>query len=323
MVFNLYYYHSFNMVFCVILLSVSFLISFFSLRFIFFQFIYDRIRVIYKAIHKRKEAGRNFNAKFNNRADMIHQVEADVNEWDREHNQELEQLRQMATYRKEFIGNVSHELKTPIFNIQGYTSTLLEGGLEDENINRKYLSKIEKNINKMISIVNDLEAISKLESGRIKPDFKVFEPEKLIAEVIESFEDRANEKKIALSFKKHYEKMKSIEADRHLINQVLANLILNGINYAKEGGFVKVELFDMDKHLLIEVTDNGIGIPDKDLPRVFERFYRVDKSHSSNTGGSGLGLAIVKHIIDAHGQKVNIRSTEGIGTTVAFTMKKV
>jgi len=318
---DLYYFKTVTWVHASGSFIITLIISIVLLRQVFFRFIYDRIKLIYKSIHTRKEAGLNLKTKFNAKIDMIDQVDSDVNEWASEQSKEIAQLRQMAAYRKEFIGNVSHELKTPIFNIQGYTSTLLEGGLEDESINMKYLGKIEKNINKMISIVNDLEAISKLESGRLKLEIKSFDPEKLISEVVESLEDRASERNIALSVKKHFDKSKTIEADRHFVSQVFANLILNGINYAKEGGTVKIEIFDMDKHLLFEVTDNGIGIPANDLSRVFERFYRVDKSHSSNTGGSGLGLAIVKHIIEAHNQKINIRSTEGIGTTVAFTMK--
>ncbi|HQL70296.1 MAG TPA: ATP-binding protein [Bacteroidales bacterium] len=320
---NLYYYHNIQWLHATGVFVITLTISYFALRFIFFKFIYDRIKLIYKSIHTKKEAGKNFSTKFNMRVDMIEQVDNDVTEWADEQSKVIEQLRQMARYRKEFIGNISHELKTPIFNIQGYTSTLLEGGLEDESINKKYLSKIDKNINKMISIVNDLEAISKLESSTLKFDLKPVDPERLITEVMESLEDRADEKNISMQVKRHYDKNRLIEADKHFLSQVFANLILNAINYSNPGGFVKIEMFDMDKHILFEVTDNGIGIPAEDLPRVFERFYRVDKSHSSNTGGSGLGLAIVKHIIEAHNQKVNIRSTPGIGTTVAFTMKAI
>lgn len=318
---NLKYYHSIEWLHAGGVFVITFAVSYFSLRVIFFRFIYDRIKLIYKSIHTKKEAGKNFNTKFNKQIDMIKQVDHDVSEWAHEQSMVIEQLKQRARYRKEFIGNISHELKTPIFNIQGYASTLLEGGLEDVSINKKYLSKIEKNINKMISIVNDLEAISNLETSSLKFDIQAFDPEKLISEVVESLEDRVSEKHISMSIKRYYDKSKFVEADRHFLSQVFTNLILNAINYCNESGCIKIELFDMDKHILFEVTDNGIGIPTEDLPRVFERFYRVDKSHSSNTGGSGLGLAIVKHIIEAHHQKVNIRSTTSIGTTVAFTMK--
>jgi len=228
----------------------------------------------------------------------------------------------MAQYRKEFVGNVSHELKTPIFNIQGYTLTLLEGGLEDKRINTRYLSKIEKNINRMISIVTDLEAISKLEHGELTLRLSEFEPVELAKDIIDSLEDRAKEKSISMHLVTNYEKKVLVVADLEFIRQVFTNLILNSINYGKENGYVKVEFFDMDENLLIEVSDNGIGISEEDVPRVFERFFRVDKSRSTRSGGTGLGLAIVKHIIEAHKQTINVRSQIGIGTTLAFTLKK-
>lgn len=302
--------------------GLAFLLSFFSLRMMLFSFIYNRIKLIYKTINKRKR-GKGFDPqKFNYNRDLIKQVEEDVDKWAEEQQTEIQNLKDMGNYRKEFIGNVAHELKTPIFNIQGYTLTLLEGGLHDETVNDIYLQKIEKNINRMITIVNDLDSITKLESGHLKLRLKDFDPVSLCNEVIENIEEISKSKNIRISIKKHFEGNKKVNADREFIRQVFTNLLINSINYNNDGGEVEIEMFPMDKNLLIEVTDNGIGIPDEDMPRVFERFYRVDKSRSHNTGGTGLGLAIVKHIIEAHKQSINVRSTVNLGTTIAFTLKQ-
>jgi len=299
-----------------------FIISFFILRNILYNFIYRRIRLIYKSISNVKEDNKTKQERFNMHTDMLQQVDHDVMAWAEKSKKEIEQWKHMVQYRKEFVGNVSHELKTPIFNIQGYTLTLLEGGLEDKRINTRYLSKIEKNINRMISIVRDLEAISKLEHGELSLRINTFNPVYLAQEIIENLEERAKKKAITMEIVSHYEKSHSVEADPEYIRQVLTNLILNSINYGKENGHTIIEFFDMDDNLLIEVTDNGIGIAEENIPRVFERFYRVDKSRSTQSGGTGLGLAIVKHIIEAHKQTINVRSRIGIGTTIAFTLKK-
>ena len=313
---------SIDWTFILIATPCFFIISFFILRNILYNFIYRRIRLIYKSISNIKEDDKTKQQRFNMHTDMLQQVDQDVTAWAEKSKKEIEQWKHMVQYRKEFVGNVSHELKTPIFNIQGYTLTLLEGGLEDKRINTRYLSKIEKNINRMISIVRDLEAISKLEHGELSLRFNNFNPINLAQDVIENLEERANRKGIKMEIMPHYEKSHLVEADPEFIRQVLTNLILNSINYGKENGHTKIEFFDMDDNLLIEVTDNGIGIKREDIPRVFERFYRVDKSRSTQSGGTGLGLAIVKHIIEAHKQTINVRSRIGIGTTVAFTLKK-
>ncbi|MBN2776106.1 MAG: sensor histidine kinase [Bacteroidales bacterium] len=304
----------------IVIMAVSFLV----MRKLLYSFIYNRIRLIYKTINKRKTGGKaGYTRTFNYHTDLIKMVETDVASWAHEQEVEIEKMREMNDYRKEFVGNVSHELKTPIFNIQGYTLTLLEGGLEDENINERYLKKIEKNINRMINIVNDLDAITKLESGQLKLRIQNIDPIIFCDDIIESLEDFSTSKNINIKIIKHYDKSFLVKADKEFLRQVFTNLLVNSINYNNDGGYVKVEFFEMDKNILIEVTDNGVGIPPDDLPRVFERFYRVDKSRSLNSGGSGLGLAIVKHIIEAHGQTVNVRSTLGVGTTIAFTMSKV
>jgi two-component system, OmpR family, phosphate regulon sensor histidine kinase PhoR len=303
-------------------LPVFILFSFFILRYILFYFIYQHIRLIYKTIHSLKEGDKAKKEKFNINTDLLKQVDDDVTQWAENSRREIQEWKHMAQYRKEFVGNVSHELKTPIFNIQGYTLTLLDGGLDDKSINIKYLTKLEKNINRIISIVNDLEAISKLEHGELELRYETFNPVKLIEEVFETLEDKATNKNISLHVYQYYDKQRNINADPEFIRQVMNNLIINAINYGKENGHVKVELFDMDENLLIEVTDNGIGIKEENIPRIFERFYRIDKSRSTKSGGTGLGLSIVKHIIEAHNQTLNVRSTLGVGTTIAFTIKK-
>lgn len=301
---------------------ICMLVSFFLLRYFLFTFIYNRIRLLYKTINRHKTGKRGRSMKFDYDVDLMSQVEGDVSKWADEQEKEIERMREMNNYRKEFVGNVSHELKTPIFNVQGYTLTLLEGGLEDKNINKKYLQKIEKNINRMTTIVNDLDSITKLESGQLQLRFKSFNPIELCEDIIDSLEDVYTAKNISVEIVKHYDRAFSVSADREFIRQVFSNLFINAINYNEDNGSIKAEFFEMDKNILVEITDDGIGIPEEDLPRVFERFYRVDKSRSLNSGGSGLGLAIVKHIIEAHTQTVNVRSTVGVGTTIAFTMSK-
>jgi two-component system phosphate regulon sensor histidine kinase PhoR len=220
------------------------------------------------------------------------------------------------------VGNVSHELKTPIFNIQGYILTLLEGGLEDPSINKLYLTRTEKSIDRMISIVEDLESINKLETGELKPQFSIFDIVKIVEDVIEMEQRLAKERKIWLTFTDKPDKPLMVKADKKRIIEVLTNLVVNGLKYGKKNGFVKVGFYDFDDKIMIEVTDNGIGIDKKDLSRVFERFFRVDKSRSREQGGTGLGLSIVKHIIEAHNQTINVQSVLNEGTTFTFTLEK-
>jgi len=285
------------------------------------SFIFEKINPIYKTIHNlnipEKELRKDLEEK-----DVISDVNQEVINWARKKTREIAQLKELAKYRKEFLGNVSHELKTPIFNIQGYVLTLLDGALEDEQINRSYLEKTERSINRMISIVEDLEAITRLEAGELKLNFSTFDIKELVDEVFEAQEMRAKEKGIALKFKNAYDKPVFVAGDKERVHQVVTNLVVNAIKYGKDYGTTQVSFMDMDENILIEVNDDGPGIPDKDIPRVFERFYRVDKSRSREAGGTGLGLAIVKHVIEAHNQTVNVRSTVNEGTSFAFTLKK-
>ena len=285
------------------------------------SFIFEKINPIYKTIHNKnipeKELRKDLEEK-----DIIKEVNNEVVDWAKNKTKEIAHLKQMAKYRKEFLGNVSHELKTPIFTIQGYVLTLQDGAIDDPEINQKYLKKAENNINRMISIVEDLEAITKLETGELQLNYETFDIVELFRDVMESQELKAKKQTTSLSFNTKYDKPIKVTADKERIYQVATNLIVNSINYGREKGKTEVSFIPMGENILVEVTDDGIGISEKDIPRIFERFYRVDKSRSREQGGTGLGLAIVKHIIEAHGQTINVRSTKCNGTSFAFTLSK-
>ena len=239
-------------------------------------------------------------------------------------DREMARLKESELFRKQYLGNVAHELKTPIFNIQGYVSTLLDGGLEDELINRKYLERTEKSIDRLINIVSDLDTIAKLESNMNQLNYERCDVVDLAREIAEQVEMEADKRNIRIEIK-GADNLPSplwVLADKHYTGQVFVNLLTNSIRYGKEGGLTRVLFRDMLDRILIEVEDNGLGISREDQPRVFERFYRIDKSRSREQGGTGLGLAIVKHIMEAHGERVTVRSELGQGSTFAFTLKK-
>ena len=236
--------------------------------------------------------------------------------------QEIQALKRAAKYRREFLGNVSHELKTPIFNIQGYVHTLLDGAIKDDNVNMKYLQRTSKSIDRLIAIIDDLDAISRLESDELKLEKTNWDIIELINEVFETFEVKSEKKNIKLKLPKH-QKPLLVEADRNKISQVLYNLISNALKYGKEFGEVRGQVTNESNQILISIKDNGIGIDEENIPRLFERFYRVDKGRSRSEGGTGLGLAIVKHIIEAHDEKIEVLSEKNVGTEVIFTLKKV
>lgn len=306
----------------IVLDFIIFVFLFFSLKYSLERFIHDKIKIIYKSIHQFK------NPKQQKRpirvdSNTIDLVAQEVQEWSEQQHKEIEQLKRLETYRREFLGNVSHELKTPIFNIQGYVLTLLDGGLEDLTINREYLKRTEKSINRMVAIVEDLEEISMLEYGELQLKISTFNIVELTREVIEFLEMKIQKKNHKIYFDNSYDKPIYIRADKKKIRQVLVNLIDNSIKYSKpENGKTKISFFDMDENLLLEVTDNGIGIAKENIPRLFERFFRTDKARSREEGGTGLGLSIVKHIMEAHHQSVNVRSTAGIGSTFAISLSK-
>lgn len=252
----------------------------------------------------------------------IAELNTQITGWIDDRKAEVERLSKLETYRKEFLGNVSHELKTPIFNIQGYVLTLLDGGIDDPKINRDYLSRAERSVERMISIVDDLEAISQLETGELQIDPERFDIAALAKDVFHAQEMKATAKGIILSMMEYDEKPVWVFADKFRIRQVLTNLVVNSIKYGKEYGETRFRCSDIGDQILIEIQDNGLGIANQHLPRLFERFYRVDKSRSREMGGTGLGLSIVKHIIEAHGQTINVMSTEGVGSVFSFTLKK-
>jgi len=289
------------------------------------SFIYKKIKLVYKTIHRLKR-GKTLNEdEFANHVDLFEDVNKEVLEWARINKDEIQNLKALEKYRKDYIGNVSHELKTPIFNIQGYILTLLEGGIYDKEINIKYLEKSAKVIDRMISMVKDLETISALESKIVEIQPYKFNILDLAKEVTDFLEVKAKKRGINLHLAKGISDNNILVlADKERIKQVLINLIDNAINYIGEphNPYVKISFYDMDEHFLVEISDNGIGISMENIPHLFDRFYRVDTARSRNQGGTGLGLSIVKHIIEAHNQTINVRSSVGIGTTFSFTLKK-
>jgi len=310
--------HILPFIFSVLLIFISiYIVVYYLLN----SFIFEKINPIYKTILNLNITEKELKQKLEDK-DMVSEVNREVQSWAEKKTKEIAQLKQMAKYRKEFLGNVSHELKTPIFSIQGYILTLLDGGLEDPSINRNYLERSEKSINRMISIVNDLEAITQLEAGELQLNYLNFDLIELVNEIFESLENKSREKGIVLRLNKNYEKPVWVYADREQIDHVITNLVINSINYGIDYGFTEISFLEMGENILVEVSDNGIGIAKNEIPRIFERFYRVDKSRSRNSGGTGLGLAIVKHIIEAHEQTINVRSNLNDGTSFAFTLKK-
>lgn len=287
------------------------------------RFIYRKIKLIYKTIHSMKVPSSETPINVDMKNHMIDEVEQEVLEWAKNWTNEISSLKSMEEYRREFIGNVSHELKTPIFNIQGYLHTLLDGGLDDPDINYKYLHRAANNAERMANIVADLGYISKFEAGKLQLHLVDFDICQMVRDVIDDAELKAKELNISLSLKNPSQKAIIVNADMESIRRVLVNLVSNSIKYGKEGGNTLIGFYDMDSNVLIEISDDGKGIEQKHLPRLFERFYRVDKGRSREQGGTGLGLAIVKHILEAHHQTINARSRIDVGSTFGFTLSKV
>lgn len=286
------------------------------------HFIYRKIKLIYKIIFTLKSS--KFNQVVSNKieVDPLGEVIQEVQSWAREKGGEMEQILQMENYRKEFLGNVAHELKTPIFNIQGYIHSLLDGELDDVALTRHFLNKAAKSADRMENLVKDLLSISQLESGSDKLELEHFDVYDLIQDIFEAFEFKAKENNISLGFKQGCTPPFVVNADKKKIRQVFVNLISNSIKYGKPGTSTLVGLYDMDHYFLIEVSDHGIGIEEEHLSRLFERFYRVDKARDRDQGGTGLGLSIVKHIIEAHNQTITVRSIPGVGSTFGVTLSK-
>jgi two-component system phosphate regulon sensor histidine kinase PhoR len=312
----------FWIVYSILFLLLFGTVSYFLVLFILNRYINEKIRPIYKTIRDVPVSGKKEKLFHKFSSTNISDVQKEVEEWARNQTQEIARLKDLERYRKEFVGNVSHELKTPIFNIQGYVLTLLEGGIDDPKINKLYLQRTEKSVDRMISIVEDLESITKLESGELTLNMVDFDLVKLTEDAFDLAQMLANERNISLQFITKTDKPVMVHADKKRIMEVMNNLIGNGIKYGKKRGYVKVGFYDLHETILVEITDNGIGIDKSDLHRIFERFYRVDKSRSREQGGTGLGLSIVKHIIEAHDQTINVKSVIDKGTTFTFTLEK-
>lgn len=295
--------------------------AYFAILYIIKKYIIDRIKPLYNTIRDLPLSGKKMDEKLDSNS-LLMNVKYEVEEWAKSQLKEIERLKELEKYRKDFVGNVSHELKTPIFNIQGYVLTLLEGGLEDPKINKLYLKRTEKSIDRMVSIVEDLESITKLESGELKLNMTRFDIVKTVEEVIEMEHWQASESQITVQIINKPDRPIFVRADKKRILEVITNLIVNAIKYGRQYGHVNISFHDLDDNIIVEVADNGIGIDKKDLRRIFERFFRVDKSRSREQGGTGLGLSIVKHIIEAHNQSINVRSVLDQGTTFNFTLEK-
>jgi len=236
---------------------------------------------------------------------------------------EIDTLKIREEYRRDFLGNVSHELKTPLFTVQGYILTLLDGAMEDKKLRQKYLQRASKGVDRLIYIVKDLDLITKLEVGDVKLNREDFDIIELIETTFELLEMNAAKKHIALTFDMEYNKPILVNADREKIQQGISNLLVNSIKYGQVNGTTEISVENLIKNkVIVRITDNGVGIPKQHIPRLFERFYRVDQSGSRAEGGSGLGLSIVKHIIEAHGEKIYVESEVDVGSEFSFTLEK-
>ncbi len=288
------------------------------------RFIYRKIKLIYKFIYQTKATPREefFNQQILPQK-SLNDVSQDVARWADRHRTEIESLRANEAYRKEFLMNLAHELRTPIFGIQGYVETLLAGAIDDDAVNKKFLTGAAKSVDRLVDLVNDLDQISKLEDGQASLHKEGFSLQELISEVFEEFALRAADKMIRLEVKKGSDRSLIVFADKPKIRQVLANLIGNALKYGRSGNTITTCGYIMDEHrAYVEVSDDGPGIPEEHLPRIFERFYRADRSRSRQVGGTGLGLSIVKHIVEAHGQTLTVRSKPGVGSSFGFTLER-
>lgn len=287
------------------------------------KFIYRKIKLIYKLIHQTKATKKEeVYFKYILPQKGIDEVREDVEKWGEKRNEEIELLKKNEAYRKEFLQNLAHEFKTPIFAIQGYVDTLLNGAMEETIIRKKFLENTAKNVERLVNLMNDLDEISTLERGEQLLYKQNFIVQDLVREVFESLTIKTHGKNIRTTIKKGCESPISVFADKEKIRMVLINLVENATKYGKTGGGIVASIYRIDeKNVLIEISDDGIGIEEEHLLRIFERFYRTDAARSRDKGGTGLGLAICKHIIEAHGQSVHVRSTPDVGTTIGFTLE--
>lgn len=302
-----------------VFIVLCYCVSFFVIQYRVQKFIYKRVKKIYDDLTLLEST--TFSKK-RITTDMATLTE-EIDKYARDKKIEIETLKVREEYRKEFLGNVSHELKTPLFTVQGYILTLLDGAINDKVIREKYLDRAGKGVERLIYIVKDLDMITKLEVGDLSLETETFDIVDLVRHVFEMFEMKASRKDITLTFDLDYSKPIMVNADKDRVLQVLTNLIVNSIKYGRDQGTTEVSIENLIKNkVIVRITDNGEGIEAENLPRLFERFYRVDKSGSRKEGGSGLGLAIVKHIIEAHDEKIYVESEYGVGSEFSFTLEK-
>ncbi|HQV34784.1 MAG TPA: ATP-binding protein [Flavobacterium sp.] len=315
----LYYFNQVSYVLITVFTISIYLFSFFVVQYRVERFIYRRVKKIYDDVSLLDSTTFRSQPITTDMATLTKEVK----KFATDKKLEIETLKVREEYRREFLGNVSHELKTPLFTVQGYISTLLDGAANDKVLRKKYLERAEKGVERLIYIVKDLDMITKLETGDLNLDYSIFDIVETIKNVFDLLEMRASKKKITLTFDTNYSKPIYVRADQEKIQQVITNLVMNSIKYGKEGGTTEVSIEDLvNKKIIIRITDNGEGIQKQHIPRLFERFYRVDKSGARSEGGSGLGLAIVKHIIEGHNEKIYVESQFGVGSEFSFTLEK-
>lgn len=316
----LYSIGEFKILYALAVVLVVFLFCFVVIQYRVEKFIYRRVKKIYDDLTLLESSTLSREPITTDMRTLTEEID----KFAKDKKLEIEALRIREEYRKEFIGNVSHELKTPLFTVQGYVSTLLEGAAEDERLRKKYLKRADKGVERLIYIVKDLDMITKLEAGDLRLNLESFDIVELIRNVFELLEMKASKKNITLAFDQEYKNPVMVKADKEKIQQVLSNLVVNSIKYGHDNGTTEVSIENLIKNkVIIRVTDNGEGIEEEHIPRLFERFYRIDKSGSRKEGGSGLGLAIVKHIIEAHDEKLYVESEFGVGSEFSFTLEKV
>lgn len=298
---------------------ISFALTFVIIQWRIEQFIYSRIKKLYDDLTILQSSAINTGPVTTDMKTLT----AEIEKFAQEKKLEIDGLKVREQYRKDFLGNISHELKTPLFMIQGYILTLLDGAVDDKKVAKKYLQRAAKGVDRLAYIIKDLDLITKFEAGNLTVEPEAFDAVELVKSVFEMLEMRASKKNITLTFDMEYQQPIFVWADAEKIQQVLTNLIVNAIKYGHEDGTIEVSIEDLVKSkVIIRITDNGEGIAKEHIPRLFERFYRVDKSGSRKEGGSGLGLSIVKHIIEAHGEKIYVESVLGVGSEFSFTLEK-
>ena len=312
----------FNWVIGLVAFVLIFVGSYFLILTIIQNFIYRKIKLIYKFIHQTKASKKEeMYYKYILPQKSMDDVREDVQAWAEQRSKEIELLKKNESFRKEFLQNLSHEFKTPVFAIQGYVDTLLQGALENQEVNRRFLEKAAKNAERLVNLIKDLDEISKLERGELKLSKQNFVIQDLVREVFESLSWKAEARNISFSIKKGCEQPLTVYADKEKIRQVIGNLVDNSIKYGKFSGSTVASMYNTDdRNILVEISDDGMGIIEKNLYRVFERFFRTTEGRGRDVTGSGLGLAICKHIIEAHGHTIHVRSKEDIGTTIGFTL---